>query len=142
MGNVISPASLREFRKNLIESKWEGEPRLGLGIANMLYINKGAQLAMKLNADDHQNHLLITQDDEGWLYIKKTPSSNVTWEVKKYKDGGMRITKTALCRFLRTYFKIRKSQTASFKLTPMEDGSFRINVPTLSIVEEKEVSNG
>lgn len=142
MGNVISPSSLREFRRNLIDSKWEGEPRLGLGIANMLYINKGAQMAMKLDADGDDNHLLITQDDEGWLHIKKTSPSNDTWEVKKYKDGGMRITKTALCRFLRTYFKIRKSQTASFLLTPLDNGSFRINVPTVSIVEKKEVDNG
>lgn len=143
MANVISPASLQEFRRNLAVQKNDLEPKIALGKTQVLYLSLGAQHLLGLDYNSDNNHVLITEDpEERTLYIRKSEKSEDTWEVKKYKDNGMRISKTLLCRFLRTYYKIKDNQSASFVLTKMEDGSAKVNIPVVSIVEGKEVSNG
>lgn len=79
--------------------------------------------------DSGENHVIIQEENEK-LYIKKAdkPDSG-TWPVVRYKNNGLRIAKTSLCKFLRNRFSITPSQKVHFVLVEAGELGFEITKP-------------
>lgn len=139
MAEIISPDMLVNFGGRYTKDRPNALPTLFLGQTNTLKISLSAMMLLGLD-DDIENHVIIQEENQK-LYIKKAMTACVnTWPVDRYKDNGLRIAKTSLCKFLRHRFQLRNSDKTYFILKDAKHLGYEITKPSNLI--RKEVPNG